>query len=199
MHCFRSVRSTAENLQEPWHTWKIMTDEQTFSYCSGDLSIELATPADYQRVGELTAESYFAAGHFSSPQDEYLNFVRKVAERATQTEVYVVRRAGEIVGSMTLIRAGSDYADIARADELEIRMLSVDPAAQRGGIGRAMVLAAIERARLIPGINAVSLTTGSTWASARGLYETLQFAHHPERDWVVPNTDIKLVVYAYRL
>ena len=100
---------------------------------------------------------------------------------------------------MTLIRAGSDYADIARADELEIRMLSVDPAAQRGGIGRAMVLAAIERARLIPGINAVSLTTGSTWASARGLYETLGFAHHPERDWVVPNTDIKLVVYAYRL
>ena len=137
--------------------------------------------------------------HFSSPQDEYLNFVRKVAERATQTEIYVVRRAGEIVGSMTLIRAGSDYADIARADELEIRMLSVDPAAQRGGIGRAMVLAAIDRARLIPGINAVSLTTGSTWASARGLYETLGFAHHPERDWVVPNTDIKLVVYAYRL
>ena len=176
-----------------------MTDEQTFSYCSGDLSIELATPADYQRVGELTAESYFAAGHFSSPQDEYLNFVRKVAERATQTEVYVVRRAGEIVGSMTLIRAGSDYADIALPGELEIRMLSVDPAAQRGGIGRAMVSATIERARSLPGINAVSLTTGSTWHSARALYESMDFVHDPQRDWVVPGTDISLVVYARKL
>ena len=176
-----------------------MTDAQTFSTSIGDLSIELAAPEHYQRVGELTAESYFAAGHFDSPDNEYLDFVRKVAERAAQTEIYVVRREEEIIGSMTLIRAGSDYADIARADELEIRMLSVDPAAQRRGVGRSMVQAAIERARLIPGINAVSLTTGSSWDSARGLYESLGFIHYPERDWFVPNTDIELVVYAYSL
>ena len=63
----------------------------------------------------------------------------------------------------------------------------------------AVVQAAIERARLIPGINAVSLTTGSSWDSARGLYESLGFVHYPERDWFVPNTDIELVVYAYSL
>lgn len=176
-----------------------MTDAQTFSFSTGDLSIELAAPEHYQRVGELTAESYFAAGHFDSPDNQYLQFVRKVEERAAQTEIYVVRRAGEIIGSMTLIRAGSEYADIAREDELEIRMLSVDPAAQRSGVGRFMVQASIERARLLPGINAVSLTTGSSWKTARSLYESMGFTHFPERDWVVPNTEIKLVVYAYSL
>ncbi|MGH3651855.1 GNAT family N-acetyltransferase [Glutamicibacter sp.] len=176
-----------------------MTLNEDFRAIDGELTVERATPADYQCVGELTAESYFAAGHFSSPEDEYLNFVRKVAQRAAQSEIYVVRRAGVIIGSMTLIRAGSDYADIARADELEIRMLSVDPAAQRSGVGRTMVVAAIERARLLPGINAVSLTTGSSWVSARSLYESLGFVHYPERDWVVPDTDIELVVYAYSL
>ena len=176
-----------------------MNQADTFSYRTKDLVIELATPEDYERVGELTAQSYFAAGHFETPDDSYLQFVRKVRERAEQAEIYVVRREAKIVGSMTLIQVGSDYADIALPGELEIRMLSVDPAAQRGGIGRAMVSATIERARSLPGINAVSLTTGSTWHSARALYESMDFVHDPQRDWVVPGTDISLVVYARKL
>ncbi|MGP5680134.1 GNAT family N-acetyltransferase, partial [Glutamicibacter arilaitensis] len=70
---------------------------------------------------------------------------------------------------------------------------------QRSGVGRFMVQASIERARLLPGINAVSLTTGSSWKRARSLYKSMGFTHFPERDWVVPNTEIKLVVYAYSL
>lgn len=176
-----------------------MSDVEPFIFYAGELSIELAVPEDYERIAELTVQSYMAAGHFDSEQNEYLQFVRQVQERAAQTEIYVARRAGHIVGSMTLIRFGSDYADIAQPDELEIRMLSVDPTAQRGGIGRALVQASIARARGISGINAVSLTTGRTWSSARKLYESTGFTHYPARDWNVPNTDIQLVVYAYDL
>lgn len=172
-----------------------MTDAENFAFHAGELDIELATAGDYARIGELTAQSYYAAGHFQSPDDDYLQFVRRVEERAAHSEIYVARRRGSIAGSMTLIRFGSPYADIARPDELEIRMLSVDPAAQRSGIGRVLVQASIARARLIPEVAAVSLTTGATWASARALYESLGFAHVPDRDWTVPDTDIKLVVY----
>lgn len=107
-----------------------MNEAETFTFRTADLLIELATPGDYERVGELTAQSYFAAGHFETPEHDYLQFVRKVQERAEQSEIYVARRQGEIIGSMTLIQVGADYADIALPGELEIRMLSVDPAAQ---------------------------------------------------------------------
>ncbi|WP_461634776.1 GNAT family N-acetyltransferase [Glutamicibacter soli] len=166
--------------------------------CDG-LVIEPAAPADFERVGNLTVDAYLAAGHFDDPQHEYMQFVRRVADRAAKAEVYVARREGAVIASMTLVPFGSEYADIARAGELEIRMLSVDPAAQRSGAGKAMVLAAIERARQLPEVHAVSLTTGGNWTAARALYESLGFAHCAQRDWYVPNTEILLVVYTMDL
>ncbi|WP_159614439.1 GNAT family N-acetyltransferase [Glutamicibacter sp. JC586] len=176
-----------------------MNQPAHFTATCGQLLIELATVQDYQRVGELTAQSYFAAGHFDSPDHQYLKFVQKVAARAKDTEIYVVRRHGEILGSMTLIQHGSSYADIALPGELEIRMLSVDPKAQRSGIGKAMVQASIDRARRESGLTAVSLTTGESWHSARALYESMGFIHQSQRDWLVPGTEIQLVVYRYDL
>jgi ribosomal protein S18 acetylase RimI-like enzyme len=74
-------------------------------------------------------------------------------------------------------------------------MLVVDPDVQRSGAGRAMVHAILDHARALAGISAVSLTTGLTWESARGLYRKTGFQRVPERDWFVPDTDIKLLVY----
>ena len=45
---------------------------------------------------------------------------------------------------MTLAVEGEPYADIALDDELEFRMLVVDPAVQRSGAGQAMVQAIID-------------------------------------------------------
>lgn len=164
-----------------------------------ELKINLATPADYERVGDIVVDAYLHAGYFDNPQDQYLGFVRQVAERAAECEVMVARLDEQVIASMTLIQAGNRYADVAREGELEIRMLSVDPTVQRIGAGRAMVLAAVERAKELPGLHTVSLTTGRGWIAARGLYESLGFVHHPERDWVVPDTDIRLVVYVLEL
>ena len=100
---------------------------------------------------------------------------------------------------MTLAVAGEPYADIAQDDELEFRMLVVDPDVQRSGAGKAMVHAILDHARSLPGINAVALTTGLTWESAHGLYQKTGFQRAPERDWVVPDTDIKLLVYRQQL
>jgi GNAT superfamily N-acetyltransferase len=58
-----------------------------------------------------------------------------------------------------------------------------------------MVEAIIEHARSLAGINAVALTTGQSWESAHGLYRKTGFRRVPERDWFVPGTDIKLLVY----
>lgn len=121
--------------------------------------------------------------------------IQDVAARAAKATIWVAERDRQVVGSVTLALSGEPYADIALEDELEFRMLVVDPAVQRSGAGQAMVEAIIEHARTLDGINGVALTTGRTWESAHGLYRKTGFRRVPERDWLIPGTDIKLLVY----
>ena len=157
--------------------------------------IRPAVPADFDAVARITRDAYLAAGYFASADHPYMRQIQDVAARAGQATVWVAERAERIVGSLTLAVAGEPFADIALADELEFRMLVVDPAVQRNGAGKALVEAIIGHAKTLDGIRAVALTTGGTWESAHGLYRKTGFQRVPERDWFVPGTDIKLLVY----
>ncbi|NYE94981.1 N-acetylglutamate synthase-like GNAT family acetyltransferase [Psychromicrobium silvestre] len=159
----------------------------------------LAQPADYDEVARITRDSYLAAGHFDSAEHPYMQQIQQVAERAEAAQIWVAERAGEVVGAVTLAQKGEPYADIALADELEMRMLVVDPAVQRGGIGKALVAAVIKQARSLDGVQAVSLTTGDSWVSAHALYQSMGFGRVSERDWPVPGTEVWLRVYRLEL
>ncbi len=159
------------------------------------ITVRPAVEADFDVIARITRDSYLAAGYFEDADHPYMRQVQEVAERATKATIWVAERDGQVVGSVTLAVAGEPYADIALANELEFRMLVVDPAVQRSGAGRAMVEAIIGHARSLDGINAVALTTGRTWESAHGLYRKTGFQRVPKRDWFVPGTDIKLLVY----
>jgi GNAT superfamily N-acetyltransferase len=159
------------------------------------ISIRPAVEADYDAIARITAASYLAAGYFDSVDHPYMQQIQEVAARAAKATIWVAERDGQVVGSVTLALAGEPYADIALADELEFRMLVVDPAVQRSGAGQAMVKAIIEHAKSLDGINGVALTTGRTWESAHGLYRKTGFRRVPARDWLIPGTDIKLLVY----
>ncbi|MGG5172067.1 GNAT family N-acetyltransferase [Pseudarthrobacter sp. J1738] len=152
-------------------------------------------PEDYDAVARITRDAYLAAGHFDSADHPYMQQIQRVDERAAAATIWIAEREGQIVGSVTLALEGEPYADIARAAELEFRMLVVDPAVQRSGAGRAMVEAILEYARTLPEIKTVALTTGLNWESAHVLYQRTGFERAPERDWFVPDTDIKLLVY----
>ncbi|KRE77433.1 GNAT family N-acetyltransferase [Arthrobacter sp. Soil763] len=157
--------------------------------------IRPAVPADYDAVARITRDAYLGAGHFEDADHPYMQQIQQVARRHEAATIWVAERAGQVVGSVTLAVAGEPYADIAQPDELEFRMLVVDPAVQRSGAGKALVEAIVEYARTLPGITGVALTTGVTWESAHGLYRKTGFRRTPERDWFVPDTDIKLLVY----
>jgi N-acetylglutamate synthase-like GNAT family acetyltransferase len=159
------------------------------------ISIRPAVEADFDAIARITAGSYLAAGYFDSADHPYMQQIQEVAARAAKATIWVAERDGQVVGSVTLALAGEPYADIALADELEFRMLVVDPAVQRSGAGLAMVRAIIEHAKALDGIHGVALTTGTTWESAHGLYRKTGFRRVPARDWLVPGTDIKLLVY----
>ena len=138
-----------------------------------------AVPADYEAIARITRDSYLAAGYFDSADHPYMKQIQDVARRAAQATIWVAERDGQVVGSVTLAVAGEPYADIALDDELEFRMLVVDPAVQRSGAGQAMVEAIIAHARSLDGIRAVALTTGGTWESAHGLYRKTGFRRGP--------------------
>lgn len=159
------------------------------------LTIRPAVEADFPAVARITGDSYLSAGYFDDPAHPYMVKIMDVAARARQATIWVAEREGRIIGSVTLALAGEPYADIALKDELEFRMLVVDPAVQRSGAGKAMVEAILDHAKTLPGIRGVSLTTGKAWESAHGLYRKTGFERVPQRDWFVPGTDIKLLVY----
>lgn len=163
------------------------------------LTIRPAVEADFPAVARITGDSYLSAGYFDDPDHPYMVKIMDVADRARQATIWVAEREGKVIGSVTLALAGEPYADIALQDELEFRMLVVDPAVQRSGAGKAMVEAILDHAKTLPGIRGVSLTTGKAWESAHGLYRKTGFERVPERDWFVPGTDIKLLVYRRNL
>jgi len=95
---------------------------------------------------------------------------------------------------VTLTFAGQQYSEIALENELEFRMLAVDPAVQGIGVGRAVVCQVIEHAQSLPAITAISFTCATFMERAHALYESLGFQRVPSRDWHVPGADVLLWV-----
>lgn len=136
---------------------------------------------EFAAVGALTVDVYVGEGHVN-PESPYVAELADTATRAAAAEILVAIHDGEVVGSVTVARPGTPFADIAREGELEFRMLAVAKQARGLGVGSALVHRVIDIARA-EGRNGVVLTTMPTMADARRLYDRYGFAHVPERDW----------------
>ena len=145
------------------------------------LTILAAREEEFADVGALTVGVYVGEGHVH-PESPYVAELFDTSTRARSAQVLVASRAGEVVGSVTIARPGTPFADIARANELEFRMLAVEPRARGEGIGAALVGAVIDIARA-EDFDAVVLTTMPEMAAARRMYDRIGFTRMPERDW----------------
>ena len=76
---------------------------------------------------------------------------------------------------------GAPYAESERGNEAGFRMLAVDPSVGGRGIGRALAVACIERARAA-GRSGVAILTRPSRPVAHGLYTSLGFERDPSRD-----------------
>jgi GNAT superfamily N-acetyltransferase len=159
-----------------------------------NLDFRPARPADYPEVRRITQEAYLHAGHFTA-EHPYMSVLDNVEHRAEHAEVWVAEASGDVVAAVTLTFAGQAYSEIARENELEFRMLAVDPAVQGTRVGRAVVRQVIDHARSLPNIRAISITSATFMERAHGLYESLGFRRVPARDWYVPGEDVLLWVF----
>ncbi|MFE3194763.1 GNAT family N-acetyltransferase [Nocardia sp. NPDC059240] len=140
-----------------------------------------AEVGDFKAVGDLTVEVYVGEGHVN-PESLYVAELADTATRAESAEILVAVRDEDMLGSLTMARPGTPFADIARAGEMEFRMLAVSKAARGLGVGTALLNRVIDTARA-EGFEAVVLTTMPTMQDARRMYDRLGFTHVPERDW----------------
>lgn len=167
-----------------------------------EILIRPVTPAEYDTVGEITAQAYLRDGLLDfGESDAYLEELRDVAKRAAAAEVLVAVAEDRVVGGVTFVPSGGPMADIAGPGEAEIRMLAVAREARRRGAGEALVRACVDRARATPGCVRVVLSSQPTMHSAHRVYERLGFVRTPERDWnPLPELDeITLLTYELTL
>ncbi|MDR7383003.1 GNAT family N-acetyltransferase [Promicromonospora iranensis] len=155
-----------------------------------------AVPAEYEAVGKIVAEAFFADGQLDAPGSAfYADVLRDVASRADAAEIIVALDDGVVRGGVTFVPRGGPMADIAQDGEAEIRMLGVAPDAQGQGVGTALVRECIARSA---GARRIVLSTQTVAHGAHRLYERLGFRREPARAWApVPGVD--LLCYALEL
>lgn len=143
------------------------------------LRVREAAPADWPAVVRVS-EAAFAAGPYGHlpVREERQRFVRDVEGRAAAGTVLVAElqlgTEAEIVGTLSVARAGTGPSRLAVGNEAEVRLLAVAPTAQRLGVAKRLMQAAHETA-LGWGASALVLDTGSKNSAAQALYEGLGY------------------------
>lgn len=143
-------------------------------------SVRRARPEEYAAGGALTVAAYAQyRPHVTADQwDQYRTDLADLAGRAARGTVFVAVEGETLVGVVTYYHhvAGGPRDEWWwwPADYGYIRALAVDPAARGRGIGRALMLACFDEAR-VTGAAGIALNTAPVMSAAKLLYETLGF------------------------
>jgi len=148
----------------------------------------LARGDDLCGAGEIVRRAYFNLDGY--PHDpEYDAIIADVPSRVDDTLVLGAFIDDRLVGCLTYVgsvdNAHSEHDDPGAAS---FRYFGIDPEAQGGGIGEAMVRWVIERAR-VDGKQRVVIHTLTMMTAARHLYERMGFVRAPEQDGCWDNVD----------
>lgn len=161
------------------------------------MDIRLVRPSEYDAVGALTVDAYKQL-EGGSDLGDYATRLADVASRAASAVVLVAVDGSELLGGVTYVDGPDNaYAEDLRPGEAGIRMLAVAPAAQGKGVGRALTLSCVARARRA-GARRVALHSTPWMSAAHRLYQSLGFRRAPDRD-VVVQPDVPLLSFVLDL
>ena len=147
--------------------------------------------AEFDEVGALRVRAYQELG-FLSASSAYTETLRTLGG-----DILVADDGGTVAGTVALQTWGPS-SEVARGpDEIEMRAFAVAPAAQGRGVGRALVDAAVERARAA-GLRHLVLSTQPGMLAAQRIYRAAGFERLPDRDWS-PVPGLVLLAFGLRL
>jgi ribosomal protein S18 acetylase RimI-like enzyme len=154
-----------------------------------------ARPDEHAAVGELRVSAYRAQGLLPDGSD-YAETLRGFGFGGDCTVLVAVDEADDsLIGTVTL-EPFDPASELAQDDtEADIRAFAVAAQAQGKGVGRKLLLAAIEYAEK-HGLRRLRLCTQPAMLAAQHLYAATGFSRTPERDFSpVPG----LILRAYQL
>lgn len=158
------------------------------------LRVRSAVAEDAAGIGDLTVGAYIAGGHLSV-DSPYQQTLRDVGGRLDAT--IVAESDGELLGSVTVMPAGHDFAEISRPGEWEFRFLAVSSARWGSGVGRTLVAAAEDRAK-DAGAESMVLCVVDTNTRAQEFYTSLGYERLPERDWSPGDDGVSIRLLCFR-
>ena len=144
------------------------------------LSIREAVPEDYEELSRLITDAYQEfAETLGDDWDGFRDDLADIAPRAAQGSQFVAETEGRPVGTVTYYPPREDEPTASEwwwwpKGFAYLRALGVDPATRGRGVGRALTIACIERARA-DGAAGIALNTLSFMPAATALYEGLGF------------------------
>ena len=145
---------------------------------AGEIEVRPVHPEEYSEAGEVTARAYREFAPPELPQwQAYLMRIADVAKRASRTTVLVALVDNVIAGTTTVEidqHIEDDWRDEIAPDQAHVRMLGVDPAYRRRGVGRALMEATIALARQ-RGRSRITLETTAQMRAAQHMYESMGF------------------------
>jgi ribosomal protein S18 acetylase RimI-like enzyme len=140
--------------------------------------IRPAGESDWPALLDLTVRVFVGEG-FSTPALEAS--LRALGPRPAVAELIVAVDSARLLGSVFLVFDGP-LRQVANSDEVEIRMLCVEPALRGRGIAEALMQECIKRTAA-SGRQGIALSTQTTMVAAQRLYQRLGFVRAPARDW----------------
>jgi ribosomal protein S18 acetylase RimI-like enzyme len=136
-------------------------------------------PEEHGAVGDLVVAAYAPV----ETDAAYLAQIRDTAARVAVAPVLVaVDGQGSVLGTATYVPGPGAFAEFDDPGAAGIRVLAVAPWAQGRGVGRALALACIERARA-DGRTVVAILTRPAMRAAQALYSSLGFQRDEAADW----------------
>ena len=168
-----------------------------------DFVVRNALPEEFARIGQLMVDVYSGLDGFPSP-DEQPRYYDMLANIGSQTEkpdtqlLAAISRTGELGGAIVYFSDMSQYGSGGTAtleqNASGFRLLAVDPAFRRRGIGRLLSEACIQKARKLGQDNVVIHTTRAMQPAWR-MYESLGFERATDLDFMQE----ELPVFGFRL
>lgn len=151
------------------------------------ITVREMTPADHDRVGELTVAGYEDSGTFVG--DEYREQLGAAGARADDGLVLVaVDEDNRVLGSVVYTVPGDPAWEDRHPPQGDagFRMLALAPDAQGRGVGSVLVDHCLDLARS-QGRRRMVITTMATMTVAHHLYERRGFVRRPDLDVTFPS------------
>ena len=144
-----------------------------------EIVIRQAEPDEFEAIGDVAVTAYRT---IDPDLGRYELRLRDVAARSQVATVLVAMVDGRVTGTATYVGdSASPLAESDDPDDAGLRMLAVQPDAMGSGIGTALVVEAVARARA-DGRRRLVLLSRSSMKAAHAIYDRLGFQRAPELD-----------------